>query len=229
MINYDPIMIKMDSLVSNWEKEDDKRIVFLKCYKMMTENIMTAIGNNEFIDNKWADKLLHRFAEYYFIALDEYEQGETCPSVWTIAHKAAAKEEHFILQNLLLGINAHINYDLVLALVDVLKPEWNKLSEEMKKERYKDHCYVNDVIAKTIDSVQDEIIETQKPYMDIFDKLLGTVDEWIISKFITNWRNEVWESALSILSADDASKEKEIIHNIENLTLSRADKILLKF
>ena len=51
-----------------------------------------------------------------------------------------------VLQNLLLGINAHINYDLVLTIYDMPAPEWERLTEEQRRRRFQDHCTVNVII-----------------------------------------------------------------------------------
>lgn len=76
----------------------------------MTRNMLAAIKSGEFNDSVWVSILLHRFADYYFDALSAYEQeSEHTPAVWLRVHNAALSEDTLILQNLLLGINAHIN------------------------------------------------------------------------------------------------------------------------
>ena len=88
---------------------------------MMTNNMLIAIDQDEFHDPEWVSILLHRFADYYFEALDKYEAGDIqTPVVWEVAHDAATERKIFVLQNLLLGVNAHINYDLVVTLVELL-------------------------------------------------------------------------------------------------------------
>jgi hypothetical protein len=132
------------------------------------------------------------------------------------------------LQNLLLGVNAHINYDLVLALVDMLEPEWAELSEDRLQGRYDDHCHINRVIGRTIDTVQDNVIERQAPAMDLIDKLLGPLDEWTISRLISHWRDEVWEQALRLLSTSALEERERLRQEIEAVTLKRSDVILFK-
>lgn len=83
-----------------------------------------------------------------------------------------------------MGINAHINFDLVLTIYDMLKEEWSQLSDLERQDRYEDHVKVNDIIYNSIDAVQDTIIEKEHPSMDIIDKLFGRVDEYLLSRFI---------------------------------------------
>ena len=112
-----------------------------------------------------------------------------------------------MLQHLLLGINAHINYDLVLSLVDLLEPEWKELSESRRQDRYADHCLVNEVIAATIDTVQDEVVERHNPRMDLIDRLLGRLDERLLSALITRWRQGVWDNAVHFLEVPETERE----------------------
>jgi hypothetical protein len=150
---------KMRQLAEEWDAQNDDRAIFLHCYRMMTANMLVAVEQQRFRDNEWVNRLLHRFAEYYFEALTCYDCGETGPAIWQYTHQRAREGRLHTLQHLLLGVNAHINYDLVLTLHEILAPEWPRLPASAKEVRYEDHCLVNTVIAETIDQVQDEVIE----------------------------------------------------------------------
>lgn len=222
------VVLRMQALVSRWEEESDGRSIFLSCYMMMTRNMLAALDRCEFRDSVWVDRLLQRFAEYYFVALEAYEQDPAAaPRVWQLAHDATRAPNAWVLQKLMLGVNAHINYDLVLTLVELLAPEWSGLSEGTRAERYVDYCHVNEVIGRTIDAVQDQILERTMPAMDIIDRVLGPIDEMVISRLITRWRDEVWRYALRLLDARDASEQAQLIHQVEADALRRASAIAL--
>ena len=128
---------RMDSLIDQWQRREDRRADFLRCYRLMTGNMLLAIEKGEFHDGPWVRRLLEHFAGYYFAALTDYEQDRPeTPVVWSATHRAAVQPKTLVLQNLLLGINAHINYDLVLTLYDVLSPEWDALSSTARRQRY---------------------------------------------------------------------------------------------
>ena len=111
----DPALTQMQTLILNWQSRSDPRAAFLECYHMMTGNMLDALEACEFQDGAWVNRLLHRFADYYFTALDAYErQPAQAPAVWQLAHNRAFEPRTPVLQKLLLGVNAHINYDLVL-------------------------------------------------------------------------------------------------------------------
>lgn len=211
-----PVTVRMESRVTAWEEAADHKAVFLSCYLLMTRNTLAAIDRCEFGDCEWVDRLLHRFAEYYFDALDAYERSpETAPAVWRLAHDATHRAHTLPLQKLLLGVNAHINYDLVLTLVDLLEPEWDALSPDRRSARYADHCHVNDVIARTIDAVQDEVLEPAMPVMRLVDTMLGPFDEYLISRLIARWRETVWQNAVRLLEAREPGERNRLVRRIE--------------
>lgn len=219
---------RMQQQIDSWKAAADQRSDFLRCYQMMTENMLTAIEAGEFHDPGWVDSLLDHFADYYFIALDAYEQDPSgTPAVWRITFDSTCQPDALVLQNLLLGVNAHINYDLIYALEDMLSPDWQYLNPQQRQERYDDHCHVNAMIRDTIDSVQDTIIEADLPVMALVDTLLGQTDEWIVGRLITRWRDEVWEQAQSLLAAANEQDRLRLNHDIEQEALQRA-KIILR-
>lgn len=218
------VIAKMQGRVDAWEQAADARAVFLRCYMMMTQNMLAAIERREFNDTAWVEQLLNRFADYYFIALEAFEsEPGTSPSIWRLAFNFTADPQSLGLQKLLIGVNAHINYDLVLTLVDLLEKEWLELTDDLRMQRYQDHCSVNEVIGRTIDAVQDQILEPAQPSLDVVDKLLGPLDEILISRLISNWRENVWEAAMQLLSAPDQAERDKIIQMVEDRALQKAN------
>lgn len=223
------IIEQMSTLSAKWEAAGDQRAVFLSCYGMMTYNVLKAIRQGKFHDSEWAGRLLQRFAEYYFNALEAYEcEPASSPLVWRTVFDYAKFKEIWPLQHLLFGVNAHINFDLVLSLVDVLQPEWEKLSQEQRDKRYADHCRVNLIIGQTIDAVQDQVLEPTMPALEWVDNLFGRADEWLISRLIAGWRERVWQDAVILLGIHDAAHRSEFIERVEKETLRLTQAIFKK-
>lgn len=225
MDNSETVLKKMDGYIQDWKSCKDGRYVFLSCYHMMSSNMVVALNAAQFNDNAWVRKLLNRFADYYFESLTCFDCGDQTPKVWEHAHKATCNKDLSELQFLILGVNAHINYDLVLALYDLLQPEWNTLTGFQKEQRFKDHCYVNQVIAQTIDRVQDEVLEPINPKLNWIDTLMGRLDEFLISKLITSWRGQVWEHTQELLTLTTAHEREAYRLKLEQEVLERANTI----
>lgn len=217
-----PTIARMTAQVATWQAHGDRRAIFLDCYLRMTRQMRVALDAGEFADAAWVAHLLARFADYYFDALTTYEQNAAAPAVWQVAHDAARRSETLTLQNLLLGVNAHINYDLVLVVAELLQPEWPQSTAAQQRQRYADYTHVNAIIARTIDAVQDEIVAPGAPVLRIVDLLLGRLDEWATVQVITGWREEVWRNALALLAAPDTAAREELRQMVEASTLARA-------
>jgi hypothetical protein len=219
----------MSAQVDAWQAQGDHRAAFLGCYMQMTGNMMAALDAGEYNDPEWVRPLLERFADYYFDALAQYEQERVqAPAVWQMAHDTARRPDSFVLHNLLLGVNAHINYDLVLTLVDMLQDEWPYHSEQRRAQRHADYCHVNDIIGRTVDAVQDTIIERAEPEMDLLDRALGPLDEWMIGHLIGRWRENVWQQAAQLIETADVEERELIRRAVEAETIHRAEALLMK-
>jgi hypothetical protein len=224
-----PVLDRMQAMIERWQAAGNPQAVFLSCYRMMTANMLTAITRGEFHDPAWVERLLGLFAEYYFAAVQAYEQNpQAAPPVWRLTLERTGEPHVLALQKLILGVNAHINYDLVLTLAELLAPEWEQLSPAGRRQRYADHCHVNAVIWRTIDAVQDQVIEPHMPALDLVDKALGPLDELLVSRLISHWRDTVWESAAHLLETGDPQAQSDLVRQVEADALQRAEAILMK-
>lgn len=223
-----PVLDRMRRQLRRWEDEGDLRSIFLGCYSMMTENMLHAVDRGRFRDPEWVDRLLHRFADYYFDALTAYDAGDpSVPRAWKSVHTASTRSELHVLQHLLLGVNAHINYDLVLTLCDMLGAEWDALDGSDLALRREDHLTVNEVIAETVDAVQDEVVEKHEPVMKLLDFALGGVDERFLTALISSWRHQVWDRTEAMLRADSPEARESLRLQVEEEVLRLGRSITL--
>jgi len=214
---------RMDERIARWQQLDDRRYIFLSCYRMMTANMLSGLTRHgTFADEAWVERLLHHFADYYFNALACVDCGEEAPVVWQQVYNFTCGKALHQVQYLLLGVNAHINYDLVLALHDMLRPEWSRLSSAQRTARYRDHCTVNDIIGATIDRVQDELLEPGDPILAFIDRAFGRLDEYLLSRLITHWRQNVWETTQVMLAQKEEHLLEAVRQNLESEVCRRA-------
>jgi hypothetical protein len=212
----------MLALVDQWNATGDHRAIFLACYQRMTEHMLAAVERDEFHDSAWVHRLIGDFADYYFVALTAWEQATGGPQVWQHTFAVAMWRDIAIVQHLLLGVNAHINYNLVLVLDDLLRPEWPHLSEYERRQRRADYDAVNRVIALTIDRVQDEVLVPYARAMRILDRAFGPLDEWCTAHLIRNWRNDVWRQAVQMIAANDRAECAAACQHVDRIATQRA-------
>jgi hypothetical protein len=220
-------LTKMTEQLVLWEAAGDRRSIFLDCYTRMTSAMCGALTSEHFEDPDWVDALLERFAVYYFDATAAWERGDAdTPLPWTLAHRATTSRRATTLQLLFAGVNAHINYDLVLTLVDLLDGEWAGHDERSLGIRRRDYDRVNDVITATVDEVQDEVLERHAPALDVVDRILWRADEWLAVRMLTSWRTSVWRRAVRILEHGDPSARPEHFGRCAR-SCSRRSRIIL--
>lgn len=96
------------------------------------------IDNKEFEDNPRIERLDILFTGRYIEAYRQFRADETPTRSWEIAFQAAANNKLIIMHDLLLGINAHINRDLGIAVADTVREngelsgkenDFNKINE----------------------------------------------------------------------------------------------------
>ena len=174
----------------------DRRAVFLTVYSRMTATVRDAIDDGAFIDREWAASYLVAFAERYRRALVAFERRAfaSLPRPWLIAFAAAARGETLVAQDALLGINAHITYDLTYALGDVgIDPD--------RDAKRADHDLINAVLARLVQTAQDALVEAYAAVgIAGIDRLLDPLDDRLALFGLKGVREFAWRNA--VLRAD---------------------------
>ena len=120
---------------------------FPALYSRVTERIGASIAKGTFDDGPRLDLFATRFASHYLVAASDHPHGPKC---WQASWNVAGDQRLLIVQHLLLGINAHVNYDLPRAVVEIADERGDLLSIR------RDFDTVNDVLAQTyVDVIRD--------------------------------------------------------------------------
>jgi hypothetical protein len=97
---------------------DDGVACFTSLYLAVTTRVHERLGDVTFGDPHFVSQLDVRFAELFFAAVEASERGtDTVPRAWRPLFEARARKGVAPLQFALAGMNAHINRDLPVALV----------------------------------------------------------------------------------------------------------------
>ena len=103
------------------EAKGDKRRYFHATYLRTTIAVADEIRRGGFADPEWVERWDVAFADLYLDALEASRAGRQPSRPWDIAFSAPAGLP--ALRHVLLGMNAHINYDLPQALLAVITAE----------------------------------------------------------------------------------------------------------
>lgn len=203
------VILQMEERLEVLEDRDDYGRVFLRVYLLMTKEMQKRLASDFFFDPIWMEGLLIHFAERYFQAMDNLHSGKEASTCWTLAFRMAEQKQTFVLQDALLGINAHINYDLPLALHHIISKEKIWPDSRLMLQRRKDHERINDVLAELVDLVQDELASHYARFLKWVDRLMRRHDETLSSFFLTHCRTNVWYNTELLLNTTNIEQYKK--------------------
>ena len=131
---------------------------FNKLYLEVTKSVLAAVGQTTFADPAFLTRLDVAFANLFFAALGAFEAGSPdTPHAWSPLFEARANATIAPIQFALAGMNAHINRDLPVALVDIFTAAGAAPSDE--SPQYADFERVNGLLAATEKQVKDQYLD----------------------------------------------------------------------
>jgi hypothetical protein len=194
--------------------------VFLSTYQRTTQAVGEAVSRGSFEDPGWVERWDVAFASLYLKALDlELDGPGTASRPWRLAF--AASPDLPQLRHVLLGINAHVNYDLPQALLGVISDE--DFSDPLVTDRRRrDHERIDRVLASRVAAEDDELTATGGA--TLLDRLLTPLNRLGSKRFLREARQKVWHNTLELQVARLAGP-KEYAIRLAELELLSAAKI----
>jgi hypothetical protein len=186
------VVERMDGLLAQLRDARDPRHHFLSVYRRMTLAVEEHLVDGYFFDPAWVEAWDVAFADFYLAALEADEPS----APWVAAF--AAPRSMPALRHVLLGMNAHINYDLPQSLLAVIDDDEVQDGTLMVRRRI-DHMRVNDVITGR---VADEDAEMAAAGLRSgVDRLLAPLNRIASRRFLTEARRKVWTNTLDLAAA----------------------------
>jgi len=119
----------------------------------------------------------------------------------------------------LLGINAHINYDLPQALLAVIS-DADFADPLVLERRRRDHERIDAVLSSRVAAEDDEL--AQRSPRTLLDRALMPVNRWSSARFLREARQKVWHNTTELQQARAASQEAYAVRLAELELLSAA-------
>src|SRR5207342_1096940 len=149
-----------------------------------------------FDDAAWVEAWDVAFAELYLDALDAHLAGGTPSRPWRLTFDAPADLP--ALRNVLLGINAHVNYDLPQALLAVISDD-DFADAELVESRRRDHERIDGVLASRVAAEDDEL--AARSTRSLLDRALQPLNRVASRRFLREARLKVWHSTTELQAA----------------------------
>lgn len=180
------VMRAIDGQLAN----DDGLKWFNLLYLQVTERVRTRPASLRWENGKWLDRLDVSFANLYFTAVCDWQrQRERVARAWqplfSARHQPGIKRVQFAMA----GINAHINHDLPIALVETGKAMRITLKRGTPESR--DYEKVNAILEAAQDEAKRYIATG---VVGLVDQSLGDLDDSVANWGVRKARETAWSN-----------------------------------
>jgi hypothetical protein len=199
----------------------DHRGVFATTYMTLTRVFRDMFVENR-LDIRYPGYLLTEdalFANFYFRVLRAWDRGDPVPEAWRIALTTAESGSVFGAQDMLLGINAHVQNDMPFVLASL------GLRDRHGESRKPDHDAVNAVLTEAYQPVVDAIKSRYDSSLDLTNPAQVPIDDVAGLEVVRGWREIVWRNAERLVNAKTAAERGQVAQQIEDYAGATAQLI----
>lgn len=180
----DEVITHLDQVILRARTERSRLGFFATLYRNVTLRVKEGIAAGLFEDGPRMERLDVTFANRYLAALESFRGGEPLSKCWLTCFKIANKWPPIILQHLLTGMNAHINFDLGIAAQAVAPgAELPSLEHDFNQ--------INAILGSMIVRVQSNVEEVS-PWIKFLDTLCPSTEDRFINFSLNKARESAW-------------------------------------
>ena len=164
---------------------------FSYLYHQITTRVLEGIGSGRFADGEFVNVLDIVFANRYLAALraSVLSPGDV-PDAWSALFQRRAHPHITRLQFAAAGVNAHVNFDLAIAVADTCVQLGSAPGVGTKHESYQE---INKIFAEEMQSLREHFESTWERLIDrmVLGRVANKMDDWIV----VATRDVAWEAA----------------------------------
>ena len=203
--DLDATITALEGIVDECALRDERCGYFAAMYLAVTRAVRFRHGGGGFADGEGMEQFVTAFADRYLDAYQCWRRGRCNVESWSLAFDAAQRRPPIILQHLLLGMNAHINFDLAATAAALGRASGG--IEPLER----DFMAINDVLVSLVGACEDVICEVS-PWMKMGDRLASDLDERMVSVALVIARQQAWELAQRLVLLDDDALRAALDH-----------------
>jgi hypothetical protein len=191
--------------------ECDHRAVFATTYLELTKGLRDALlaDPEMFAWPRFFFREDALFANVYFRSIRHWEQGREVPEAWRVAFETARSGEVTGAQDMLLGINAHVQNDMPFVLARL------GLRDRRGESRKPDHDLTNEVLASSYEAVVSAVRDRYDASMALTNPPGVPVDDVAGLEIVREWRERVWRNAERLVRAESDEERARVAAEIE--------------
>ena len=194
----DEVIARMET-IDGALPERDGVACFNRMYLEVTRLVREGSAGHDFEDPQFLELLDVVFANLYFKAVTDYEAApSSCSRAWVPLFDARSSRRIAPIQFAFAGMNAHINRDLVSAIVDTCI----RLDRRPQRDSpaYRDFTYVNALLVQAQAKVEPSL---KRGILHFVDRFLGHADEAAENWSMARAREAAWVQAETLWALRD--------------------------
>lgn len=199
----DQVIDILGEIINESEQQNDTSGYFAALYQKVTIKVKEGIDNNYFDDGPRMEKLDVIFAKRYIDAWYGWKNKEKVSASWQCAFDISTSYRPIVFQHLLIGMNAHINFDLGIAAAEVSKGE-NIAGLEADFKR------INEVLASLVAEVQSNLAEIW-PTLKFLLRISGKADDFMVDFSMKLARQGAWKFAKALAACMPEEWDRELM------------------
>lgn len=218
---------RMETLLKPMEESGDPKRHFLGTYLRTTRAVADELATGGFLDPAWVERWDIVFANLYLDALETWNSGAAKGSLaepWRVAFTADVDLP--VLRHVLLGMNAHINYDLPLSLLGVIS-DTEFADPEVVAKRRRDHTHIDTVLLRRV-GAEDEAITAAHGGKNLYERLKTPLERRATGRFLQEARAKVWINTRLLAAArarGDAADFERLRAELARLSAAKLDQL----
>ena len=186
----DDVLKILATIVADTKAKKDPLGYFPALYRQVTLKVKAGIEQGIFDDGPRMSRFDALFANEYFAAYEKYRANKSPSRVWRFAFDRSRTGELLILQNLLLGINAHINLDLGVVAGTTFRGQ-------ALEDFHDDFNRINDILGSLIGPTRDTVGQFS-PLLDDLTAIGGDDVALALEFSVEAARDDAWRAATLI-------------------------------
>ena len=188
--NINEVVEFLDTIIADATAASDRLGYFAALYRQVTLEVRKGIQQGFFDDGPRMDRLDATFANRYFAAHDAWKSGGEITRSWKVAFTAMENPSSIILQDLLVGINAHINLDLGIAAAEVCP---GSDIQSLQGDFFK----INQILANLIQPVE-AVVARFSPLIGLLERVGGKDAAEVLNFSMDAARDDAWRHAVML-------------------------------
>jgi uncharacterized membrane protein (DUF2068 family) len=213
----DEVVAALDAIVTRSIEEKSRLGCFAALYRTVTVQVRDGIAARRFDDGPRMERLDVTFANRYLAAIEKFRRGDQASRCWIVAFEAAGRWRPLILQHLLAGMNAHINFDLGIAAAETCP------SDQLPALKH-DFDLINVILASLVNQVIEEISEVS-PKIRFLDRIDPSKDDAIINFSLVRARDSAWEFATKLAAL--SPEEREPVMSLRDAAIADLGRLVV--